>query len=181
MTFKVSQKTGFISSAPLVVIYDASGAPFYVKRRKGANTTFNLPKGRYMIAEGMDLRPLPKPLKYTAPKLPAPERVIARPRRIQIFFGTNPNKATIKLEQGLIFLDNSIKIKTRPELEYVINHELGHYLYATEKYCDAYAAAQMLDQGYNPSQLYYSINGCLSDASKDRKEHINNFSKKVKI
>ena len=77
-------------------------------------------------------------------------------------------------------IDFSIKNKTRAEQTFVMFHELGHYYYKTESHCDLFASYHMLKQGFNPSQLYFSVNGCLSDNSIDRKNHVLNFAKKVK-
>lgn len=179
MFFKVDKKTGFESRAPLVAIYTDEGAPFYIFKRKGHAVQFNLPKGRYMCDDDT-FKKLSSPINYKIPKLPAPERIINRPHQIQIVWANNPNKCSIVLEKGLIICDPSFRIKSRQEQEFVMYHELGHYLYKSEHLCDLYATAQMLDKGYNPSQCVFSINGCLSDASATRKKIVANFQKQVK-
>lgn len=149
--------------------------PFYIKEFKG-KLEFNLPIGIYYT--NLPLIEI-KPIKYDLPKLPKLERNIKKPKKLNLIFCVNPNKCSIDLPSGTIFLDNSFKNATRPQLEFVIGHEKAHYNFATEKHCDTLSAYNMIKKGYNPSQLTYSCNSCLSDHSETRKENIFNFSKKI--
>lgn len=179
MQIVINKKTGFETDAANVAIYNSDFSPFYVKTRQGSKLEFNLPPGAYYCEQ--KLTQLKKPVEYKAPALPKPERKLNLPSNpIQIIFRPNPNKCSIFLNLGLIVCDPSIKIKSKAEQMFVVYHEIGHYLYKTEKFCDMYAAARMLEDGYNPSQCVYSVNGCLSDQSQERKQNIFNFSKKVK-
>lgn len=178
MIFSLDKKTGFKSIADRVTVWTVDGEPFYIQTKKSNEIYFNLPKGDYIIE--CDVVRLKKPINFTLPKLPKYERNIKFPNKIEIVFCTNPNKCSIDLERGLIMCDFSIKQKNKAEQTFVLFHELGHYYYKTESFCDLFASLHMLKQGFNPSQLYFSVNGCLSDHSIDRKENVLNFSKKIK-
>lgn len=179
MQIVLTHKTGFETNAPAVAVYNSDFSPFYVKTRQGSKLQFNLPPGAYYCEQ--ELTRLKKPVVYKLPTLPSPERKVIMPSApIQIIFRPNPNKCSIFLNLGLIVCDPSIKIKSRSEQLFVMYHELGHYMYKTEKYCDIYATHRLIEEGYNPSQCVFSVNGCLSEQSKERKENIFNYSKKIK-
>ena len=178
MLYKLKGKTGFRSKAPLVAVYTTDYEPFYIMKRKGAYTYFNLPKGEFII--DIEVEKLNKPNVFNAPSLPKFERNIKRPKEIKIVFADNPNKCSISLEDGVIICDHSIKAKGRAEQCFVIYHEFGHYFYKTESCCDLYASRRMINEGYNPSQTVFSVNGCLSDRSQNRKDEIYNFAKNTK-
>jgi hypothetical protein len=179
MQIVLTKKTGFETDAPAVAVYNDDFSPFYVKARTGSKLQFNLPPGAYFCEQ--NIKQLQKPVNYKMPALPKPERKVQLPQTpIQIIFRPNPNKCSIFLNLGLIVCDPSIQIKSRAEKMFVIYHELGHYMYKTEKFCDMYATQRMIEDGFNPSQCVFSVNGCLSEASKERKENILNFSKKIK-
>lgn len=180
MQINLSKKTGFKTDAKAVAVYCSDFAPFYyMESKNGKPIEFNLPPGNYICEQ--QLQVMPKPIEYKTPALPKAEREYKHPNKaIEIIFRPNPNKCSIFLELGLIVADNSIKTKTIPEQKFVIYHELGHYLYKSEHLCDLYAVKRMLEEGYNPSQCVFSVNGCLSHQSQSRKDNILNFSKKVK-
>jgi hypothetical protein len=178
MIYNLKGKTGFRSKADIVAVYTTDYEPFYVMKKKGECTYFNLPKGDYIIE--VEVERLAKPNKFALPPLPKNERNIKRPREVKIVFGNNPNKCSIDLERGLIICDWSIKAKGRAEQIFVIYHEFGHYYYKTESSCDKYASRRMIEEGFNPSQTVFSVNGCLSDRSHQRKNEVYNFAKQVK-
>lgn len=178
MLYNLKGKTGFRSKAPLVAVYTTDFEPFYVMNKKGEYTYFNLPKGEYIIE--VEVERLTSPNYFAVPPLPKFERNIKRPKDIKIIFGTNPNKCSIDLEKGVIICDWSIKAKGRAEQTFVIYHEFGHYFYKTESSCDKYATRRMIQEGYNPSQTVFSVNGCLSDKSHGRKSEVYNFAKSSK-
>jgi hypothetical protein len=140
---------------------------------------FNLPKGNYITDNNLQV--LSSPVKYSVPSLPSPEKNIQPPADIEIVWMDNPNKCSILLNTGLIVCSPYIKSKSRAEQMFIIYHELGHYLYSTEKYCDLYATKRMIEEGFNPSQCVFSVNGCLThDKSIERKDNVLNFAKKIR-
>ena len=180
MRISIKNKTGFETAAKAIAIYSEDFAPFYyMEAKQGKLIKFNLPAGVYFCEE--NIKQLPKPIEYKTPNLPKPEREFRHPEKpIEIIFRPNPNKCSIFLELGLIVAAPSINLKTRSEKMFVIYHELGHYMYKSEHLCDQYAVKRMLEEGYNPSQCVFSVNGCLSQHSQTRKDNIFNFAKKVK-
>jgi len=178
MKIIITKKTGYTTDAENVAIYNDDFSPFYVKARVSGKLEFNLPAGAYFCEQ--QLTELKKPIDYKTPALPKPERKVNIPESIQIIFRHNPNKCSIFLNLGLIIADPSVNIKSRAEKMFIIYHELGHYMYKTEKYCDMYATKRLIEDGFNPSQCVFSVNGCLSEQSKERKENIFNYSKRIK-
>lgn len=178
MIYKLEGKTGFRSKSPIVAVYTTDFEPFYIMNKKAEYTYFNLPKGEYIIE--VEVERLTKPNKFALPPLPKFERNIKQPNEIKIIFGKNPNKCSIDLERGIIICDWSIKAKGRAEQTFVLYHEFGHYFYKNESSCDKFATRKMIEEGFNPSQTVFSVNGCLSERSHERKNEVYNFAKQIK-
>jgi len=141
---KLSEKTGFYAPNPVVVLTPEHD---YFYKSKGGK--FNLPKGKYIVADGAEK--LQRPVKYEKIKLPPRERDY-KPKVFSIEYESNPRLATIDHRRGLIILDQSLKNK--PVLrDFVLGHEIAHRRYASEPYCDQYAYNRMLEKGYNPDQI----------------------------
>ena len=178
-TLALDKKTGFKSGDAVICIYDEDFAPFYYMERKGKEISFNLPKGVYHTEN--NITALKSPIQYASPSLPKAEKNLQAPDSIEIIWSENPHKCSILLNIGLIVCSPYIKSKSRAEQMFIIYHELGHYLYKTESYCDLYATKRMLEDGFNPSQCVYSVNGCLThDKSIARKDNVYNFAKKIR-
>lgn len=171
----IKSKSGFISLEPDVLIFDENKKPFYF--RKNVKGVFNLPSGIYYTNNTLKKT---KPNKYKVRKLPSRERI--RPKRkLSFSFEDNPNKCQINTHTGEIFIDpvfwNSLN---RCERNAVMFHELGHFLYSTEIYCDLYATREMIKKGFNPSQIAIAFENTLDNSrnSKRQKEvrlkHLNN-------
>lgn len=171
MILKVDEKQGFKTSDKRIRIYDQEGNLFYFRDHDRSFCVFNLPKGVYKTTN--DLHRVPC-RKYKLPQLPKRERNGKIPKRkdLSIIYTSNPHKASIYREKKLIIFDNEFKRLSIPQRIHAFFHELGHYYYSTEAYCDLFATREMLKIGFNPSQVYWSINGTLSDASSYRKEYI---------
>lgn len=178
-TLALDKKTGFKSSDSVICIYDEDYAPFYLMNNKGKEIKFNLPKGTYHTENTISA--LQSPVHYALPDLPKREKNISVPDSIEIVWSENPHKCSIMLNIGLIVCSPYIKSKSRAEQMFIIYHELGHYLYKTEAFCDLYATKRMLEDGFNPSQCVFSVNGCLThESSKARKENVFNFAQKIR-
>lgn len=169
----VSKKTGFIGNNP--EIYDKRGL-FY---NKAGDVYFNLPPGNYTSVRPVIL--LKYPIRYKVPSLPFSERFTKLPKSIKDFkieFSDHGNKAMIDVANNRIIFSNEFKNYTTPQMACVAFHELGHYFYSTEKYCDAFALKCMIIVGFNPSQAREFLH-VLSDNAMDRKKEIYEFAKKV--
>lgn len=163
-------KTGFFCPDSRLRIYDKDGIPFYF-HDKDQGRKFNLPKGEYITANFINK--LKEPVKYKLNPL-KPERNIKRPDKITIHFGENPNKASIILQKGIILIDNQFLEYPRFVIEYVLQHEIGHYKFASETGADSYARIQMLKKGYNPTQIMQASRMTLTKSEgRKRKCHEN--------
>ena len=148
--FNVDKKTGF-KAAGKVCIYQ-NGRIFYGMRKDG-EILFNLPPGQY--TSEWEIQPLARPVKVKFPTRRKRERFnLTPPQKVTVKFGDNPNKATIKLEAGEILIDTSFQHAAELVQKFIMYHEIGHYFYKTEEYCDEYAQERLIEDGYNLSQVY---------------------------
>lgn len=162
----VHSKTGFLcNDKEPVLILDEAGKVFYHYKPK--NGKFNLPAGRYYTDN--KLQKLDKPLNFKLPKLPKPDRNFT-PERLNLHFDKNNNTASIYPKTGKIVIDSRKAAEfTRPQLDFVLLHEVGHLKYNDEDSCDIFATVEMLKRGYNPSQIFTAIAGTLRN-NPDNKE-----------
>jgi len=157
-----------------IKVYDERNILFYdsdwASRFKGL---FFLPKGIYFCENE---------LSRSRAKLKRPKIIMPRRERnlnhnwkdFNIEFGNNPNKCSIYHNKKLILFDKSFENRPMYQLAFMIYHEKGHNYYSTEKFADMYAVRQMLNIGYNPSQIVRAPLVTLSDKSNDRKNYILN-------
>lgn len=171
MVFKVDKKTGFRTMDKIVRVYDKRGTLFYFRNPDKFPFTFNLPRGEYITTNTLKVC---EPRRYKLPQLPRRERSNQIPKRVKLTFGNNPHKASIYIDKHLIIFDYELRNLSIPQQRQVFYHELGHYHYKTESFCDLFAVRRMLIEGFNPSQCYYSIKGTLNESpsSHYRKEYI---------
>lgn len=171
MEFRVNEKTGFVTSDRFVRIFDERGMLFYFRNPSKLPFRFNLPKGTY--SSGNSLKRT-QPRKYKLPMLPKYERTTKPHKQVQLLFGNNPHKASIFIDKGIILFDYAIRDLSIPQQRQIFYHELAHYHYKTEAYCDLFAVRRMLIEGFNPSQCYYSVKGTLNDSKEShyRKDYI---------
>jgi hypothetical protein len=165
------KKSGFKHpSKSVFYIYDYRGVLFYTNEiLKKKECSFNLPEGVYYSKT--KFIQLSRPNKTKNIKLPKKERDLNF-KKFTISFKPNPNKATVFYENPNIVFDTYYKTCPLPELFFTFFHELGHRYFATEKYCDLFAAKNMLEMGFNISQIGKSSVLMLSDRAKDRKIYL---------
>lgn len=161
----LKQKTGFYCPSD-VNILTLDGLPFYQKKNLGEGIYFNLPKGEYIVCCGIKKMPF---VNYILPQLPPKEKDNKKVGKFKINITENPNKASIFINSGNIYLDRGISKMPKPVWVFILLHELGHYFYYTEHYCDLFASRIMLKNGYNPSQIAHAIDYGLSSKSNHRK------------
>lgn len=160
MLWELAKKTGFECADESLRIFTCDGEPFYFHNKQGGRR-FNLPAGAYTTEN--EIKELKEPVKYKISKLRF-ERNIVGPKTITLYFGDNPNKATIILEKGIILLDNSFKEMPKFVVKYVLLHEFGHYKFKSETGADSFARVEMLKEGYNPSQIMQASQMTLSSS-----------------
>jgi hypothetical protein len=144
---KLTQKTGFepLGDGPIFL----GGKLVYLAKR---GERFNLPPGRY--SHNLMLVPLADPVFYELPKLPEKERDYVRePEKENFELRKNPSKASINPKTGHMIFDPGLLDYPKYVFDFVVFHELGHYHYGTEEKCDIFAVRQMLEKGWNPSNV----------------------------
>lgn len=147
--FSLNGKSGFFA-IDRVNIWK-NGKPFYQYKKEG-KIKFNLPAGSY-FSYG-EITPLDQPVKYSFNKKRKREKAhLDAPEKVTVIFDNNPNKASIYLGEGIVILDNRFRNADECLLRYILYHEIGHYFYQTEHYCDEYAQERMLNEGWNKSQI----------------------------
>lgn len=176
MVITNTSKRGFHCLTPCKV-YDERGVIFWQSEKP---RRFNLPKGQYNVVG--QIEPLKAPVNYKLPKLPKRDRYHKLPEKgVTITYCDNPNKASIVLPFGDIYIDKAFLKLPRPVLAKIILHEIGHFYYEDEIKCDRYAAVKMLQLGYNPSQIaladFTALGG--SHYSQKRKNCTHDLMKKI--
>lgn len=150
--FRVEKASGFTANDS-VLIFDAEGKVFYRFQKPGL-IKFNLPKGSYMTAS--EIKQLPKPHEYNFKRTRKREFFNYTPPKIsdlEIRFANNPNKASVFPKKHLVIIDESFKKLPKYCIQYLLAHEIGHYHYKTEEFCDEFAQELMLKKGFNKSQI----------------------------
>lgn len=185
MLFKSKENiTAYCSSDDLIVI-NYNFEPFYFFENVNKDIVyFNLPSSNVLCNDFYtenNIKCLDNHyLEFDNIQLPKKEKNFVVKNNYTFTLGKNPNKASIKIFEGEILMDESFKYEPIPFATFVAFHELGHNYYYTEKYCDMFATNEMLKRGYNPSQCYYSNYYCLSDAQKERKKFQFDYLEKIK-
>lgn len=173
----LDKKTGFrvTDIYKPIVIRDDRGLLFYTTEALVPKVKeFNLPPGEYMIDSG-SFTPTRIPRYYPLIPMPLQQRFFRPdPDTFDIKFGHNPNKCSVIWDKKTILFDSSFRDRPRPEVDFIMGHEMAHRYYGTEKFCDMYSANCMLKMGYNPSQIGYASIDSLSDRAEIRKEFLVN-------
>jgi hypothetical protein len=181
MNFSTDKKTGFVCCGDAVRVYNSDGSTFYEKVNINFPRPFkfNLPKGHYITFDTIERTA--EPVIYKLEKLPRKEKFISR-KIPKIFYGTNPNKASIDVSKHVVLIDEQFKDSPKANQVFLLCHELGHYYYSTESYCDRFARRKMLLLGFNPSQISLAVStslNCNIPTSKKRIQIIHNLNKKL--
>lgn len=146
----LDRKAGFIAQDK-VMVKDSRGDVFYVFQKPG-EIRFNLPPGQYTLED--PIKVADRPWKVIFKGRRKRERFDYKlPDVVNVSYGPNIHKASINLESGNILIDNSFKDADSFTQKFIKYHEIGHYFYKTEEFCDEYAQERMLEEGYNLSQL----------------------------
>lgn len=162
----VEKKSQFFGVSPRV--YDHRGI-FY---EKNGECFFNLPPGEYEIENAEYAG---KPIIYCCPSLPWPEKLNFIPAISKIKFiladsvgGKKIGRAAIHTGTNELFINPVMEQFNTPAYYCAVMHEIGHYFYTTEEYCDRFAFHRLIKYGFNPSQFVHFID-LLSEYSHERK------------
>lgn len=166
----LKKKLGFIAKNAPVTVFDKRGHLFY-QAKEGKK--FNLPAGVYYIKGKVKVT---KPLDFSKYIIVLPpEKNIPFLGIKKVFFVNNPNKCSIDVSKGHLFVDKNFWNNLNYlQKRFVLLHELGHYFYFNEKKCDNYARCIMLLEGVNPSQIFNVTKSTLVTC-----ERINNMKLKL--
>ena len=176
MNLTIDKATGFIADGP-IHIKTADGRPFYILNKTG-RIKFNLPKGEYITETPVKRLSKPHLYKFEAKRKREHFNFdLPKKGQLKVEFRDNPNKASIFPRKHTIIMDNSFQQYPEFVKKYVFYHELGHYLYKTEEYCDEFAQQKMLQDGYNKSQIEAAARVTLHDGHDRHKNCINNLKK----
>lgn len=156
----LSEKTGFEASGSVRVLYP-DGSVFYAIDKKGP-FQFNLPKGRYIFQT--PVKRLARPVVFQFKSKRKVEKNIPLPgiKDLKIEYGDNPNKATIFLKEFRILFDNQFKTAAPVIKDYLLYHEIGHFLYKSEEFADEFAQESLIRLGYPESLVYKASRDTLS-------------------
>jgi hypothetical protein len=147
---EVNKPTGYIGNNE-VQIFDNKGRNFYSFKTNG-EFKFNLPVGTYFT--NSDFKECKKMHTYDFKRTRKRENYnYKEPHKVKVIFATNPNKASVFLTLHRIVIDPSFLKFPSYVVEYLISHEIGHYYYKTEEFCDEFAQERMLKRGFNKSQI----------------------------
>jgi hypothetical protein len=156
----------FVGASPSQFVLKEKGGRLYFFRHlagKFPRIKFNIPDpGEYYSPNNFEITKvvsIETPESY--PILPKAERdrwKKAEPRFNPKFSGT----ARIYSDTGIIELGQAFYKLPKPIQVFLYYHELGHFFYKTEDYCDAYALMNFLRLGYNRSTGFYALSHVLS-------------------
>lgn len=170
----IHRKTGFKSQGP-VTVNDKRGLFYETSESK----YFNLPPGKYFIT---GLVTKTKPRNFRKLKLPSAEKFnsLPSPKQLKIYKGNHNHKAFIVTGKNEIIMSNEMMEKLTPQIHAIFLHELGHYYYSTEVYCDMFAYNKMIEYGYNPSQIAF-LTKTLSNHPTNNKRKVTLLKKVLRL
>jgi hypothetical protein len=133
---------------------------------------FNIPNaGTYVTKNNFDIvKRIPIEIPVTEFTLPPPERdrikdfvIIDNPR-------LHNTPARVFTHEGVIEKGSQFRKYTQPMKVFFLLHEVGHFYYKTEEYCDLFALYHFLKMGYNMSTAMYCLTLVLrrNKQNKDR-------------
>lgn len=76
--------------------------------------------------------------------------------------------ARVFTHEGIIEKGSKFNIYTQPMKVFFLLHEVGHFYYKTEEYCDLFALTHFLKMGYNMSTAMYALTNVLRRNKQNR-------------
>jgi hypothetical protein len=152
----------FTSEMPkLFLMIDADGDVEYFRYMDGKTPRirFNIPvPGSYTFNCPFSLvKMVPIEVNYNLPVLPSPERDRLKEPVIVYDPGWTISVASNFTEEGVIVHGPGWLALIKPIRLFIDLHEVGHFFYRTEQYCDLYALVNFLRMGYNRSTAFYAL------------------------
>lgn len=133
---------------------------------------FNVPnKGIYTTANNIEIV---KRVDIEIPKMIFNLPAFERDRIKDFVIVDNPalhnTPARVFTHEGVIEKGSQFNKYTQPMKVFFLLHEVGHFYYKTEEYCDLFALTHFLQMGYNMSTAMYALTNVLrrNKQNKDR-------------
>ncbi len=95
------------------------------------------------------------------PTLPPHERERNKPFKIVYNPALFHSPARIFTHLGIVETGPAFLEMPKMIADFIMWHEVGHFYYETEEYCDLFALVNCLKRGYNRSMCYYSLSRIL--------------------
>lgn len=190
IVFKPNQLKSYYSfdSPILIKCLKTDRVVYYKPNVKGVKCVFNIPFDGLVYTDNLINECEKKIFSKLNPdlvlKLFKKENFFSLPEKIpSLHFFENKNKGTIYPLIHKIIIDKELK-DTAPfaAVKFILFHELGHYFYKTEKYCDLFACACLYKLGYNTHDCLFVLGHILkrNDKNFERYKFCFNVLKKFK-
>lgn len=160
----------FLNNVDKFTIFDNKGKVYYYRylpyNERDKPIKVNIPDpGLYYFSNDAIIKEKPLIVTPEVFKIRLPQR--ERNRDKSYFIEHDPNQtespAIIYTDIGRIVTGTKFKELPIPMKIFVLLHEIGHFRYSTERFCDLYATIEFIKLGYNPSTAMY----CLTDVLKN--------------
>lgn len=106
-------------------------------------------------------------------KLPDPEKEVKIKNLTFRKIANWHSPASINIEKGLIITNDYFETLSKAQQIFILEHEKGHFRYNTEKFCDLFAAKELINRGFGFSQCLEVLRKTLT--SSPEKEDRYNF------
>lgn len=162
----------FFEPVDVFSITDRNGKIYFYRYLPSGTTGIkvNIPDtGDYYVSKDVNIirKPLTTISNVNNIVLPPKERNRSKPYFIVHDNNEVSSPALIYTGTGMIVTGRKFKGMSIPMRIFILLHELGHFYYETEKYCDLYAFIEFVKMGYNPSTAMY----CLTDVLRRKPEN----------
>jgi hypothetical protein len=146
-----------------------SGSLYFFRKTNGnmPRIKFNMPRaGNFISNVPFEIVKIVTPIEIPTnfPTLPKFERNRVR----DVDFQDNPTltgtPARIFTQLGIIEKGQNFYTFPEPIRVFILLHEIGHFYYKTEEYCDMFALEHFLKMGYNKSTAYYCLEEILNES-----------------
>lgn len=132
---------------------------------------FNIPDvGSYKSSNSFDVT---KVVDLEKPKLDFTLPPYERHRLKDFIIVDNPRltgtPARIFTEEGIVEKGRDFYRFSRPMRIFFLLHEVGHFYYKTEEFCDLFALVNFLQMGYNMSTAMYCLTNVLKRNEQNKK------------
>lgn len=144
------------------VVYDSKGKIYFYRDLPNGLREFkvNIPdEGIYTFNNKALVKQKPIEINYKAERINFPRKERNRAKKFYFTYDANEttSPALIYTGTGEIVRGRKFKELSKPMQIFILLHELGHFYYQTEEFCDLYALYHFLKMGYNPSTAMYCL------------------------